>query len=123
MHECERGRDRIGERAEVGRGAVGAVWRRAYVPNGGGCPCRLPVNGQDALDNSVSVPENAGVLVGVDYEARELVVFHQHRVGEFRECGGHEIFHGHVVAWAELPQPCRQALIASRLVSAAGEIL
>ncbi|HET7232431.1 MAG TPA: hypothetical protein VFJ16_20655 [Longimicrobium sp.] len=71
----------------------------------------------------MDVPENPRVRVGIDYDAGEVVVFHRHPAGEFPGHGQREIFHGRVARWADLPQPCRQALLEARMVTATGEIV
>lgn len=86
---------------EAGERSVGARGRLKYEPAsyhgrvGNPLKSKGPINGQQALDNSVRVSENAPRRVGIDYETGEFVIFDQTSEG---------VFHGHVRPWEELRQ-------------------
>lgn len=96
----KRGLGRVGE-------SVGAMQRRGFDPapyhgtRQSGGKARGPVNGQDALDNSVQASENSTRRVGIDPNNGEFVVFDQTTPGTF---------HGHVRTWRELSQAHQSAL-------------
>jgi hypothetical protein len=73
-----------------------------------------PINGQAALDISVQVSGNSTRRVGIDYAARQFVVFDEHAAG---------IFHGHVRSWSEMTQAMQAALRRSGMVDGRGTIL
>jgi filamentous hemagglutinin len=113
------------------QGAVGPMWRRTYQPNEGkhgpaprGRISREPRNGQEALDFSVRVKETSTARIGIDVDDGDaFVVFRQHEAGEFPERPGQEIFHGYVVAWSDLAQEQKNALLRARLVNLKGKAL
>jgi len=73
--------------------------RRSYEPAqyhgkvGNSVKSKAPVNGQDALDNSVQLKGTSPRRVGIDYDQKEFAVFDQTSDG---------IFHGHVRSWNDL---------------------
>lgn len=107
---------------------VGPVRRRTYQPNPKHGPfdrgrvSRKPKNGQDALDWSVSVKASSDVRIGIDYEERVFVVLQYHDGGELRDRPWDELFHGYVVAWQDLNQAMRNALIRAGMADRRGSI-
>src|SRR3989442_16011080 len=73
-----------------------------------------PVNGQNALDNSVKIAETSSRRVGVDRENEEIVVLMEHLPG---------VFHGFVVEWDELERNVQRRLVDLGLVTSRGRIL
>ncbi len=78
-----------------------------------------PKNGQQALDNSVSLPGHTTRRIGVS--CNEIVILDQTSPG---------LYHGHVRTWKELvsggckkTKRMQQALIKNNLVSSSGKIL
>ena len=112
------------------RRAVGPAWRLTYEGNTAkhgrearGQISREPGNGQDALDQSIQVKPTSSRRVGIDYDDGAIVVFQCHDEGEFPDRPGQEIFHGFVVAWDDLRQDVKNALLRARLVNRRGKIL
>ncbi len=107
-------------------GSVGAMRRLVYeasekhgaVPRqtAGGVSNPRPVNGQEALDNSLQVKDTSPRRVGVSYNPQELVVFNETHPGK-------GIYHGHVRAWNELDQAMKKTLIDAGLTDRHGNIL
>jgi hypothetical protein len=99
---------------------IGAMRRLVYeaspkhgsVAKGNVSPA--PVNGQQALDNSIQVKVTSWRRVGIDYEERQFVVFDPTRDG---------IFHGHIRSWTQLDQQQRNALIRDGMADRRGRIL
>lgn len=73
-----------------------------------------PINGQEALDTSITFSGNSRNRVGVDYAEGQFVVFMEHDAGEF---------HGHVRTWEELNNAQRAALRKAGMATGKGEIL
>lgn len=75
-----------------------------------------PADGQEALDNSVSLGENTARRVGVDKENGEIVVLDETHPGQ-------GIYHGHVREWGELTDKMKNALKRAGLVDKKGRIV
>ncbi len=71
------------------------------------------MNGQDALDASISFNPNTTRRVGIDYATGNFVIFDE-------TLGG--VFHGHIRPWSELTQQMQAALRRSGLVNNRGVI-
>ncbi|MGB1271774.1 MAG: hypothetical protein ACPG5T_06860, partial [Endozoicomonas sp.] len=74
---------------------------------------KAPVHGQSALDNSIQVSQNSPRRVGIDYQAKEFVIFDETSSG---------VFHGHVRTWEELRQQDQAVLRKHFGVSKKGKI-
>ncbi|EXF93630.1 toxin [Pseudomonas fluorescens HK44] len=72
-----------------------------------------PVNGQEALDNSVQVKPTSPRRIGVDPGTKEFVVFDR---------TGGDVYHGHVRSWDKLHQDMKNALIKAGTVDNKGNI-
>lgn len=75
---------------------------------------RAPINGQDALDMSIQVKESSPRRIGIDYSAKEFVVFDK-TIGVK--------YHGHVRVWADLHKDMQNALKKAGMVDNKGNIL
>jgi len=75
---------------------------------------RAPINGQDALDNSVRVKATSPRRVGIDYQKEEFVVFDRTM---------DDIYHGHVRAWKDLHPDMQRTLIKSGMADRRGNII
>jgi hypothetical protein len=106
-------------------GGPGAAEKLIYEPNpkhppaGSAAPgersvAPQPTNPQDALDVSVPYDANSPGRVAVDPKSGEFVIFRPHAPGRY---------HGYAVAWDQLTQPQRNALIKSGQVNVRGKIL
>ncbi|KAB1438062.1 hypothetical protein [Candidatus Galacturonibacter soehngenii] len=73
---------------------------------------KAPNNGQEALDNSVSIGKNTTRRVGIS--DGEIVVFDETTKG---------VFHGHVRSWSELSEPMKAALKKAGMVTKKGKII
>ena len=93
-----------------------------HGPDDQGRVSREPKNGQDALDYSVLIKPTVPARIGIDYEEGEFVLLRRHEL-TFREWPELEIFHGYVVAWAGLPQECRNALMRAGMANLRGKIV
>jgi hypothetical protein len=99
---------------------VGAMKRNTYEPapyhgrTDHAGKSRAPTNGQEALDTSLQVKDTSPRRIGVDYAAKEFVVFDQTSPG---------IFHGHVRDWADLTDDMRKVLIDEGMANRRGKIL
>lgn len=73
-----------------------------------------PVNGQEALDNSVQVKPTSERRIGIDPKTNEFVVF---------DHTGGDDYHGHVRAWNKLHQDMKNVLIKAKKADTKGNIL
>ncbi|WP_330410898.1 hypothetical protein, partial [Lachnotalea glycerini] len=73
---------------------------------------KAPNNGQEALDNSVSIGKNTTRRVGIS--DGEIVVLDETTKG---------VFHGHVRSWSELSEPMKAALKKAGMVTKKGKII
>ena len=73
---------------------------------------KAPNNGQEALDNSVSIGKNTTRRVGIS--DGEIVVFDETTKG---------VFHGHVRSWSDLSEPMKAALKKAGMVTKKGKII
>ncbi len=80
--------------------------------NGNSVKSKAPIDGQSALDNSVSIGENTTRRVGVSNG--EIVVLDE---------TGNGMFHGHVRSWSDLSNQMKSALIKGGLVDRKGNII
>ncbi len=75
-----------------------------------------PLDGQKALDNSVSIGPNTPRRVGVDPTNGQIVVFDETHPGK-------GIFHGHVREWGDLSTQMQNALVNDGQMSRRGNII
>jgi len=78
-----------------------------------------PKNGQEALDSSLRIKETSTRRVGIDYKAKEFVIFDE---------TGNGVFHGHVRPWngpknEALPIDAKNTLYENGMVDLKGNIL
>lgn len=73
-----------------------------------------PVNGQEALENSIQVKPTSPRRIGVDPDTSEFVVFDR---------TGGDVYHGHVRPWDKLHQDMKNALIKAKKADNKGNIL
>ena len=70
-----------------------------------------PIDGQSALNNSVSIGNNTQRRVGISNG--QIVMLPQTTPG---------VYHGYVVTWTKLPQDARNALYEAGMVTLRGKI-
>jgi hypothetical protein len=73
-----------------------------------------PINGQRALDNSVSLPSSTTLRIGVDLNTGEIVVFDITKDGRYG---------GFVRSWQQITQEMKDALIDMGLLETNGRII
>jgi RHS repeat-associated protein len=73
-----------------------------------------PINGQAALDVSLTVSANSTRRIGIDYAQGQFVVFDEHAAG---------MFHGHIRSWGDLTQAMQSVLRRAGMVDAHGSII
>ena len=72
-----------------------------------------PINGREALNDSVQVKPTSPRRIGIDPETKEFVVFDR---------TGGDVYHGHVRTWDKLHQDMKNALIKAQKVDNKGNI-
>ena len=92
-------------------GQNGEYQKASYHNKGNSLKSAAPINGQDALDNSVSIGSNTMRRVGVSNG--QFVVLDETYSG---------VYHGHVRTWGQLTQQMKNALIKANLVNRRGKI-
>ena len=93
-------------------GPNGTYEKASYHNNGNSVKSAAPINGQLALDNSVSIGANTSRRIGIS--DGQFVVLDMTTNG---------IFHGHVRTWNELTQSMKNALINAGMTNRKGKIL
>jgi len=120
---------------EVPEGSVGAMRRMEFsaiekhrpkkpgtvvLPIRPGEASPGPVNGQDALDTSVSVKDISPRRVGIDSKEGDFVVFDRTRSMPHPNDG--DPYHGHLRTWDDLHNDMRNALIKNGMTDKRGRI-
>ena len=95
-------------------GGSNGVYEKAlyHGKNNSGRKNKAPMNGQEALDNSVPIGSNTTRRIGIS--EGEIVVLDETNPG---------IFHGHVRSWDELSEAMKAALRKSGKVNKKGKII
>lgn len=72
-----------------------------------------PMNGQQALDNSIQIKESSERRIGIDYENNDIVVFDK-TIGDE--------YHGHTRSWDELTNAMKKALVDAGIFNRRGKL-
>ena len=114
VHNACADADAGGSRKNTGEGGSNGVYEKApyHGKNNSGRKNKAPMNGQEALDNSVPIGSNTTRRIGIS--EGEIVVLDETNPG---------IFHGHVRSWDELSEAMKAALRKSGKVNKKGKII
>ncbi len=98
---------------QAGSGSLpyGSYQKAPYHNAGNPVKSAAPINGQAALDNSVSIGSTTARRIGVS--DGQIVVLDQTSSG---------IYHGHVRNWGDLTQQMKNALMKAGMVTRKGKI-